>query len=168
MLERGKARRTPMRSLVISEPRSHGAMIQLKIPPEEPVGFPGPALHFAVGDVEAAGGEAAEPVEDDAQQRICAHARRSSCYAAGRDAWSLMMLRLLQNEWVASRRDCNGVRRRASMQKRRSRLESRTSERVRRAMTLCFYAILAQLSQDAAAGRSKPRPYKEWRMSESD
>ena len=40
----------------------------------QPVGFPGPLLHAAVGHVETARGQAAEPVEEDAEKGIRVHA----------------------------------------------------------------------------------------------
>ena len=39
----------------------------------QPVGFPRPFLNTPVGDVEAARGQAAEPVEDNAEKRIRIH-----------------------------------------------------------------------------------------------
>ena len=39
----------------------------------EPVGFPGPMLHAAIRNVEAAGGESAQPVEEDAEYGIRIH-----------------------------------------------------------------------------------------------
>ena len=40
---------------------------------DQPVDLPGPLLHAPVRDVEAAGGEAAEPVEEDAEERVRLH-----------------------------------------------------------------------------------------------
>ena len=39
----------------------------------EPVGFPGPVLHAPVRNVEAGGGEAAEPVKEDAEYGVWIH-----------------------------------------------------------------------------------------------
>ena len=45
--------------------------------PDQPVDLPGPLLHPPVGDVEAARGEAAEPVEEDAEERVRRHSEAS-------------------------------------------------------------------------------------------
>lgn len=45
---------------------------------DEPVDFPRPALNAAEGDEVGGGGEAADPVEDDADERIGSHV--SSCW----------------------------------------------------------------------------------------
>ena len=50
-----------------------GAIIQLKNPPDQPVGLPGPMPDKTERDVETAGGQPAKPVKEHAKKRIWVH-----------------------------------------------------------------------------------------------
>ena len=71
----------------------------------EPVGFPGPAFDAAKGNVETSRREAAEPMEDDAEKRICGQGVGLSCEAmrsSVRDCNASGFRR--QQKWRGSRR----------------------------------------------------------------
>ncbi len=70
----GRARQHDRPRLGTSSHASNaGAMIQLKTAADQPVGLPRPLADAAVRDVEAGRGQTAQPVEEDAEERIRIH-----------------------------------------------------------------------------------------------